>query len=115
AFRVSKESKAYTVNPNPSCFAYGCNDLNNRKAFGPCENGEATEWLVLGVHKMVRFLNGDLSGMPDYNRNSLIDAEKYFEKALQLDKTCAQAHVNLGFAKLALEKYNEAPVLFEEV
>lgn len=115
AFRVSKESKAYTVNPNISCFAYGCDELNNRKAFGPCENEEATEWLILGVHKMVRYLNGDIVGMPDYNRNSLLDAEVFFEKALELDQSCPQAYINLGFVKLALEKYEDAPTLFETV
>eukprot|EP01125_Pyxidicula_operculata_P006666 TRINITY_DN2296_c0_g1_i2.p1 TRINITY_DN2296_c0_g1~~TRINITY_DN2296_c0_g1_i2.p1 ORF type:complete len:363 (-),score=87.65 TRINITY_DN2296_c0_g1_i2:134-1222(-) len=57
---------------------------------------------------MMRYFEGDRAEMPDYNTEYLNMAEKYFEKAIELDNNCHRVYANLALIKMKLGKYSEA-------
>jgi len=57
---------------------------------------------------MERYVQGDQKDLWNYNQNSLMDAIRFFSKALEFDHGCTQVHANLGLAQMAAGHYDEA-------
>lgn len=64
---------------------------------------------------MERFLGGDLTGLPDYNKKSLMDAIWYFRNATAVQSDCGLAHLHLGIALLQAEQNDASVSALEKV
>lgn len=64
---------------------------------------------------MERFLGGDLTGLPDYNKKSLLDAIWYFKNATAVQSDCGLAHLHLGIALLQDEQNEASASALEKV
>lgn len=107
-FVVTRNSKVYSANPDPSCWIPDCKLRNNHKAYRECTDAVAADWNTLGVLSMERYLAGPLSNLPDYNDKSLVDAIWYFSNATSVQASCGQAWLNLGIARMQARQYDAA-------
>lgn len=114
-FMVTKRSGAYEANSDPSCWLQDCKMRNNHRAFRTCSSDVASDWNALGVLSMERYLNGDLTALPDYNKKSLMDAIWYFRNATTVQTDCGVAQLNLGIALLQAEQYDASVTALEKV
>lgn len=58
-FRVSSNTKSYTINHNPECWISSCRHKMNEKGFSFCiENEDANEWNAVGMRIMERYTQG---------------------------------------------------------
>jgi tetratricopeptide (TPR) repeat protein len=108
AFSVTARTESYEVATMPMCWGKACRDRNNRQAFTHCLSSEASEWNVLGVHAMERYVTGEVKDLYGYNKNSVHDAIRYFRKAIEVDISCTEVHVNLGLALMANGEWEQA-------
>jgi hypothetical protein len=107
-FVVTKSSPAYDVMKQVECYLPGCAARNNKEAYVPCENAEASEWNLIGVHAMERALHGETEKPALYYRNFKADAKRAFAKAVELDPSCTSATFNLGLVHLGLREHDAA-------
>lgn len=114
-FMVTKASGAYDANPDPSCWLQDCKMRNNHKAFRGCSSDVASDWNALGVLSMERYLGGDLTGLPDYNKKSIMDAIWYFRNATTIQSDCGVAQLNLGIALLQDGQFEASATALEKV
>lgn len=115
-FVVTKRSAVYDANPDPSCWIKDCKVRNNHAAYRTCPSDVASDWNVLGVISMERFLNGDLEMLPDYNKKSLMDAIWYFKNATKADiSPCPIALLNLGISLVQNQQFDDAISSLEKV
>lgn len=64
---------------------------------------------------MERYLNGEIVDTPDYNTKSLTDAIWYFSNATATQKSCGQAWLNLGIARMQAQQYDAATTALSQV
>jgi len=112
---VTSKSQSYEVNDKPQCWVEGCADPSNYFATRPCSDDTATQYNLLGVQSMGRFMNGPYDGLEGYHCNSLVDAFWHFGNATSLDDKCVNAFTNLGLVLIKMGKYDEALSTFEKV
>eukprot|EP01130_Rhizamoeba_saxonica_P000724 TRINITY_DN10657_c0_g1_i1.p1 TRINITY_DN10657_c0_g1~~TRINITY_DN10657_c0_g1_i1.p1 ORF type:complete len:456 (-),score=71.12 TRINITY_DN10657_c0_g1_i1:31-1224(-) len=77
-----------------TCWLEGCQYRHNKNSYATCGKNTATDWNILGVKTMERYIANDRSTLSISDTNLLWEAYYYFKNATEVDNGCSRAAIN---------------------